>query len=79
METLPDSSIYRTNLRLNVVERGRANDREADQENVGLGIGKRAEAVVILLSSGIPESKANRLSIDHDTGRVVIESGKRGR
>lgn len=42
-------------LGFDVVERRRADDGEADQENVGLWIGQRAKSVVIFLSSGIPE------------------------
>ena len=63
-----------TNLGLDVVERRRADEREADEEDVGLGVRKRAQSVVILLSSSIPETQAHGLAIDHNTRRVVIES-----
>lgn len=63
-----------TNLGLDVVERRRADEGEADEEDVGLGVRKRAQSVVILLSSSIPETQAHGLAIDHNTRRVVIES-----
>jgi hypothetical protein len=61
-------------LGLDVIERRWANDREADEEDIGLRVGERSKTIVILLSSGIPKSKANRLAIYHDTGRVIVEA-----
>ena len=56
-----------------VLVTGRADEREADEEDVGLGVGERTEAVVILLTGGIPKTKGDSLAIDHDICRVVIE------
>lgn len=46
----------RKHLSLDVVERGRADDGEADKEDVGLGVRQGAKSVVIFLSSSIPKS-----------------------
>lgn len=63
-------------LGLDVVERGRADNREADEEHVGLRVRERAKTIVILLTSSIPETQADGLAINHDIGRVVIEAAK---
>lgn len=63
-----------THLGLDVVERRRADEGEADKEDVGLGVRERAQSVIILLSSSIPKTQAHGLAIDHNTRRVVIES-----
>lgn len=57
----------------NVVKGRRANNGEADEEDIGLGVRERAKTVVILLASGIPQTQADRLAVDHDAGRVVVE------
>ncbi len=54
-----------TNLSLDVVERRRADDGEADEEYVGLRVRERPETVVILLSSSIPKPEADGLAINH--------------
>lgn len=41
-------------LSLDVIKRWRADDGEADEEDIGLGVGERSESVVIFLSSSIP-------------------------
>lgn len=64
-----------TDLGLDVVERRRADDGKADQENIGLGVGERSQPVVILLPSSIPKTQADRLAIDHNTSGVVVEAG----
>jgi hypothetical protein len=56
-----------------VLERGRRDDGEAHQKDVRLRIGQRAQAVIILLSSGIPEAKIDGLVVDHDVGAVVVK------
>jgi hypothetical protein len=38
-------------------------------------IGKRAETVIIFLSSSIPQSQFYMLSIDFDIGDVIFENG----
>lgn len=60
-------------LGLDVVERRRADDGEADEEHVGLRVGQRAQTIVILLTSGIPQTQTDGLTVDHDVGRVVVE------
>jgi hypothetical protein len=68
-------------LGLDVLERGRGDKRETDEENVGLGVGKRAETIVILLSGSIPKTEVDGLSVNHDIGRVVVKAswfGSRG-
>lgn len=64
----------RSYLGFHVIKGWRADDREADQENVGLWVGEWSEAVVIFLSGGIPQSQADRSAVDHHAGRVVVEA-----
>lgn len=40
---------------------------------MGVGVGERAETVVILLAGGIPEGELDVLAIDLDIGDVVLE------
>ena len=51
-------------LLLYVLERGWRSHGEADEENIGLGIRKRSETVVIFLSCRIEESQGIRLIAD---------------
>lgn len=44
-------------LLANVLERGRRRHGEADEENVGLGVGQRAQTIVIFLTGGIEEAQ----------------------
>lgn len=71
---LPTASLG-THLGFDVVERWGADDREANEENVGLGIRQRSEAVVIFLSCGIPQAQANGPAIHHHTGCVIVKTG----
>jgi len=57
-----------------VIKRRWADDREADEEDVGLGVGEWSQSVVIFLSCCIPQSQADGLSINHHTGGVVVEN-----
>jgi hypothetical protein len=68
-------------LCLYVIERGRADDGEADEEDIGLGVGEGSQAIVILLTGGIPKSQTYGLAINHDICRVVVETERvnRGR
>lgn len=63
------------NLGSDVVKGGRADDGEADEEDVGLGVREGSEPVVIFLSCRIPQTQANGLPVDHHTSRVVVEPG----
>ena len=51
-------------------------DGEADQDDVRIGVRERAEAVVILLTGGIPQRQLDMLAIDLDVGDVVLEDGR---
>jgi hypothetical protein len=42
---------------------------------VRVGVGERAEAVVIFLASSIPEGELYVLAIDLNVGDVVLEDG----
>ena len=68
--------IYRSrisHLCLDVVEGWGADDGEADEEYVGLGIRQWSQSVVVFLASSVPQSEADGLSIHHDARGVVVE------
>jgi hypothetical protein len=65
----------RVPLGLDVLEGGGGDDGKACQEDVCLGVRKRAKAVVILLSSGVPETQVNGFVVHHHVGRVVVKHG----
>jgi hypothetical protein len=60
---------------LNVVERVGGVDGEADQDDVGVGVGQGAETVVVFLTSRIPKGQLDVLVVDLDVGDVVLEDG----
>jgi hypothetical protein len=60
---------------LDVVERVWGVDGEADENDVGVGVGERTETIVVLLTSGIPQGEFNVLSINFYVGNVVLEDG----
>ncbi len=60
-------------LLLYVFEGVRGVDGEADENDVGVGVGERAEAIVILLTSGIPQGEFDRLAVDLHVCDVVLE------
>jgi hypothetical protein len=62
-------------LLLDVVKRIGRVDGEANQNNVRVGVGERAETVVIFLASGIPEGELDVLAVNLDVGDVVFENG----
>ena len=62
-------------LLLDVVKRIGRVDGEANQDNVRIGVGERAETVVIFLASGIPEGELDVLAINLDVGDIVLENG----
>ena len=53
----------RAPFRRDVLEAGGRDDGEADEEDVRLRVGERAEAVVVLLAGGIPQAWNNERSI----------------
>ena len=60
-------------LLLDVVERVGRVDGEADEDNMRVGVGQRAQTVVIFLACGIPEGELNVLAVDLYIGHVVLE------
>lgn len=48
-------------------------DGEADDEHVGLWIGERAQAVVLLLSGCVPQVETNSAAIYAHLSAVVVE------
>lgn len=58
-----------------VLEGRGVDDGEADEEDVGLGVRKGTESVVILLTGGIPKTKTDGLVVDHHVGTVVVKDG----
>ena len=62
-----------THLLLNVIKGVGRVDSEADQDDMGVRVGERTETVIVLLTSGIPKSKLDVLSVDLDIGDVVLE------
>ena len=51
-------------LRLDVFERRPTHDGEGNQEHVRLRVGQRTQAIVILLTGGIPETQVHRLAVN---------------
>ena len=68
-----DKREARAYLRPDVLKARGRDEREANEEDVRLRVRQRPEAVVILLSCGIPEPEVDGLAIDHDARRVVVE------
>lgn len=64
-----------THLLTDVVQRIRRVDGEADQDDVRVRVGQRAQTVVVLLTGRIPQRKLDMLAIDLDIGDVVLEDG----
>ncbi len=52
-----------------------AGDGEADDEDVGLRVGQRAKAVVLLLACRVPQIEADDAAVHGDLGAVVVEHG----
>jgi hypothetical protein len=64
-----------TNLLLHVVQGVGGVDGEADEDDVRVGVGERAESVVVFLAGGIPQGQLDVLAVDLDIGDVVFEDG----
>jgi hypothetical protein len=60
-------------LGLKVVKTRRAHSREADDEDRGLRTGRRAKAVVVLLSGNIPQLQTDLPAIGHALCTVTME------
>ena len=61
-----------------VLKRVGAVNGEADKYEVGLGVGERAEAVVLLLAGRVPEGQLDRLASwgVGGVGDVVLKNGR---
>lgn len=59
-----------TDLALDVLEARRRHDAEANQEDVGLGVRKGPQTIVIFLTGSIPEAKVDHFAVHHHIGRV---------
>jgi hypothetical protein len=62
-----------TYLLLNVIQGVGGVDREADEDHVRIGVRQRAETVVVLLTSRIPQRQLDVLAINLDIGDIVLE------
>lgn len=65
----------RTHLFLHVVQGVGGVDSEADEDNVRVGVGERAETIVILLTRRIPQGELNVFAINLNIRNVVLEHG----
>lgn len=84
---LSPQETQKTHLFLDIIERvGRVN-RKADQDDVRIRVGERAQAVIVFLTCRIPKSEFDMFAINIDIGDVVledsgnidlVEGGKRG-
>ena len=48
-------------------------DGKAYEDDVGIRITQRAETIVVLLASGIPQSQLDVLAINFDIGNIVLK------
>lgn len=62
-------------LLLDVVERVGGVNGEANQDNMRVGVRERAETVIVLLTSSIPEGQLHVLAVNLDVGDIVFEDG----
>ena len=71
----PSGRAKQAYLLLYIVERVGRIHGKTDQDDVGIWIGQRAEAVVIFLTRGIPERQFNVFAIDLNIGDIILEDG----
>ena len=62
-------------LLLDVVERIGRVDGEADENDMRIGVGERAETVVIFLAGSIPEGELDVFAVNLDVGNIVLDDG----
>ena len=62
-----------TCLLLHVIKRVGRVDGEADENNMGVRVRERSQAVVVFLPCGIPQRQLNVLSINFNIRDVVLE------
>lgn len=58
---------------VDVFKRAGANNREASQEDVCLGVGKGSQTIIVLLACSVPEVQADKLSTNAQVFRVVVK------
>ena len=63
-------------FRLDVRQGSWGDDREADEENIGLGIREGTETIIFLLTRCVPKGETNRLFLEHDVGGKVVKDGR---
>jgi len=51
-------------------------DGKANQDDVGVGVRKGTETIIVFLASGIPKRELNVLSINLDIGNIVLKDGR---
>lgn len=56
-----------------VIEGFRIGQREADEEDISVWVGKRSKAFVLVLTSGVPEPKFEELMLVFDSGEIIVE------
>ena len=69
-------------LGTNILKRGGRDDAIDHEENVGLRVGERAQAIIVVLTSRVPQAKVHDLAVagavlDLEECRVVVEDGGR--
>jgi len=57
-----------------VLKGGWADDAEADEEDIGLGIAQRTKTVIVLLAGSIPEAKVHSFAVNNKVGTVVVKN-----
>jgi hypothetical protein len=62
-----------THFCLDVLKGRRADEREANQEDIRLRVRQRSETVVVFLPGCVPQAEGDRLAVDHDISGVVVE------
>lgn len=56
------------------IDEGRwLNDREDDQKNIAIRVGKWSQSIILLLASGVPKSEVDHSTINLDRCRIVIK------
>ena len=63
-------------LRLNIVKTRRADNAEADQEDVRLRVAQRPKPIIVFLSRRVPQAQADGLVVHHHARAVVVEDGR---
>ena len=67
----------RNPLLLHVLIAGGGDHTEADEEDIGLGVGEWSESVVVLLTRGVEESQCVGFPSDHHCHCIVVKNLKK--